>query len=68
MQRVFDTPERYRDVRGWLMAEYRKETGRDPLADEVFAELQLESGARRSLFESERFRELLVDVPLPRAA
>ena len=50
------------------MEEYRKEAGRDPLADEVFAELQHENGVRRSLLESERFRELLVDVPLPRAA
>jgi hypothetical protein len=55
-------------VRDWLAAEYRKESGRDPLAEEVFAELRLEDGVRRSLLESERFRELLVDVPLPRAA
>ena len=56
------------DGRDWLVAEYRKENGRNPLADEIFAELRLENGARRSLLESERFRELLVDVPLPRAA
>jgi single-stranded-DNA-specific exonuclease len=68
VQRVFDTPERYSQVRTWLEAEYRKEEGRDPLADEVFAELELDGGIRRSLLESERFRELLVDVPLPRAA
>jgi single-stranded-DNA-specific exonuclease len=68
VQRVFDTPERYPEIRSWLMEEYRKDAGRDPLADEVFAELQLESGVRRSLLESERFRELLADVPLPRAA
>ncbi len=68
VQRVFDTPDRYREVRDWLVAEYRKENGRNPLADEIFAELRLENGARRSLLESERFRELLVDVPLPRAA
>jgi single-stranded-DNA-specific exonuclease len=68
VQRVFDTPDRYREVRDWLVAEYRKENGRDPLADEIFGELRLGTGVRRSLFESERFRELLVDVPLPRAA
>ncbi|MBA3717633.1 MAG: single-stranded-DNA-specific exonuclease RecJ [Actinobacteria bacterium] len=68
VQRVFDTPERYSQVRTWLETEYRKDAGRDPIADEVFAELHLESGARRSLLDSERFRELLVDVPLPRAA
>jgi single-stranded-DNA-specific exonuclease len=68
VQRVFATPDRYREVRDWLAAEYRKQRGRDPLADEVFAELDLDSGARRSLLESERFRELLADTPLPRAA
>ncbi len=68
VQRVFDTPDRYREVRAWLAEEFRKTSGRDPLADEIFAELRLEHGAPRSLLESERFRELLVDVPLPRAA
>src|SRR5262249_48382713 len=68
VQRVFDTPDRYREVRDWLAEEYRKPSGRDPLAEQVFAQLELESGARRSLLESERFRELLTDVPLPRAA
>jgi len=68
VQRVFDTPDRYREVRAWLADEFRKTSGRDPLADEIFAELRLEHGAPRSLLESERFRELLVDVPLPRAA
>jgi single-stranded-DNA-specific exonuclease len=68
VQRVFDTPDRYAEVRAWLESEYRKDAGRDALADEVFAELRLEDGVRRSLLESARFRELLVDVPLPRAA
>ena len=68
VQRVFDTPDRYREVRDWLATEYRKQSGRNPVADEVFAELALESGGRRSLLESQRFRELLTDVPLPRAA
>jgi single-stranded-DNA-specific exonuclease len=68
VQRVFDTPDRYNEVRAWLEAEYRKESGRDPVAEEVFGELRLENGVRRSLLESERFRELLVDVALPRAA
>ena len=68
VQRVFDTPDRYREVRAWLAEEFRKTSGRDPLADEIFAELRLEHGAPRSLLESERFRDLLVDVPLPRAA
>jgi single-stranded-DNA-specific exonuclease len=68
VQRLFDTPDRYAEVRAWFEDEYRKDAGRDGLADEVFTELWLGKGVRRSLLESERFRELLVDVPLPRAA
>ena len=68
VQRVFDTPVRYEDLRAWLAGEYRKEESRDPVAQEVFAELELADGARRSLFESERFRALLEDEPLRRAA
>ena len=68
VQRVFDTPDRYREVRAWFADEFKKASGRDPLAEEVFDELRLEGGARRSLLESERFREFLVDQPLPRAA
>ncbi len=68
VQRVFDTPDRYREVRAWLAEEFRKASGRDPLAEEIFPELRLEHGAPRSLLESERFREFLVDLPLPRAA
>ena len=68
VQRLFDTPDRYREVRAWFADEFKKASGRDRLAEEVFHELRLEGGARRSLLESERFRELLVDQPLPRAA
>jgi len=68
VQRVFDTPVRYEHLREWLKGEFRKNGARDPLADEVFTELELTGGTRRSLFESERFRELLEDDALPRAA
>ena len=68
VQRLFDTPDRYREVRAWFADEFKKASGRERLAEEVFHELRLEGGARRSLLESERFREFLVDQPLPRAA
>jgi len=68
VQRVFDTPVRYDHLRAWLADEYRKDGSRDPVAQEVFAELELEGGVRRSLFESPRFRALLEEEPLQRAA
>ena len=68
VRRLFDTPERYEELRAWLEAEYRKDSGRDPLAEEIFADLALENGVRRSLLESSRFRELLAEGALPRAA
>jgi single-stranded-DNA-specific exonuclease len=70
VKRIFDTPERYEELRAWLAAEYRKDGGRDPVAVEVFEELELDlgDGSRRSLLESARFRELLAEPALPRAA
>jgi single-stranded-DNA-specific exonuclease len=69
VQRVFDTPDRYGLLRAWLAEQFRRDRdGRDAVAEEVFAELELQEGKRRSLLESERFRELLADDALPRAA
>src|SRR5262249_33655092 len=67
-QRGLDTPARWRGGRDWRGEKTGRPGGRAPLAERVLAELELEGGARRSLLESERFRELLTDVPLPRAA
>jgi len=68
VQRVFETSDRYASLRAWLEEQYRREDGRDEVAVEVFQELELDDGARRSLFESDRFRELLAEEPLRRAA
>jgi hypothetical protein len=68
VQRVFDTPVGYESRRRWLAAEYRKNGDRDPRADEVFAELELEGGGNRSLLESEAFRRMLEEPPLAEAA
>jgi single-stranded-DNA-specific exonuclease len=73
VQRVFDADERYVELRQWLVAEYRKPAAeRAEEARTIFAELELDGEAteRRHLFESARFRELLLEPPqaFPRAA
>src|SRR5690349_21499143 len=68
VQRVLEADERYVELREWLKLEWRKET-RDPAAAAIFAELALtEGGSRRHLLESERFRALLEQPELARAA
>jgi single-stranded-DNA-specific exonuclease len=70
VRRVFATAPRYRELREWLAAEWRKPAAtRDPEAAAIFAELGLEDGGRRDLLESARFRALLAtEPPLARAA
>jgi single-stranded-DNA-specific exonuclease len=70
VRRVFTTAPRYRELREWLAAEWRKApASRDPEAEAIFAELELEEGTRRDLLESPRFRALLTAVqPLAQAA
>jgi single-stranded-DNA-specific exonuclease len=68
VRRVFDTDDRYDELSRWLREQWKAEP-RDAAADEIFAELGLDSGVRRSLLESERFRALLEEpVALPAAA
>jgi single-stranded-DNA-specific exonuclease len=68
VRRVFDAPDGYEGLRDWLVAEFRKEE-RDPAAQEIFEELGLAPGVEpRSLLESERFRALLEEPALARAA
>jgi single-stranded-DNA-specific exonuclease len=68
VRRIFDAHERYDDLRNWLVEEFRKDA-RDPAAQKVFDELGLARDAEpRSLLESERFRALLEQPPLARAA
>jgi single-stranded-DNA-specific exonuclease len=70
VRRIFDADDRFRDVRDWLVGEFRKPAAeRAPVAAEIFAELELdEAGGRRHLLESERFRALLAEPALARAA
>jgi single-stranded-DNA-specific exonuclease len=70
VRRVFATAPRYRELREWLAAEWRKPAAaRDADAAAIFSELGLEDGSRRDLLESARFRALLnAEQPLARAA
>jgi hypothetical protein len=69
VRRVFDTPEGYEELRTSLAELWRLgEDAWTPEARRIFAELELDEGARRQLLESESFRALLFDPALPRAA
>jgi single-stranded-DNA-specific exonuclease len=70
VRRIFDSPERYRELRAELAAEWR--AGPEQWSDTataVFDELGLDETGWRSLLESETFRALLDPEPaLARAA
>jgi len=68
VRRVLDADDRYDELSRWLREQWRAEQ-RDAVAQEIFEELDLERGVRRSLLESERFQALLAEPPaLPVAA
>ncbi len=65
VRRIFDAPERYEELRTWLAAQWRDgEEAWTPAAREIFGELELGGGARRSLLESPAFRRLLDERPV----
>ena len=68
VRRVFDANDCYDELADWLRTQWKADP-RDAVAQQIFDELDLESGMKRSLLESERFRALL-DEPavLPAAA
>jgi single-stranded-DNA-specific exonuclease len=70
VRRIFESPERYHELRARLLDEWRLEPGtRSPEAAAIFAELGLDEGARwRSLLESDAFRALLAEEPVLAAA
>jgi single-stranded-DNA-specific exonuclease len=64
VRRVFDADERYGELRVWAAAQWKLPAAeRHPDAAAVFAELELEAGARRHLLESATFRALLAREP-----
>jgi single-stranded-DNA-specific exonuclease len=69
VRKIFDTPERYLDLRSRFAKEWLAgEEARSPEAQAVFEELGYAEGGWRSLLESERFRALLDELPLAQAA
>ena len=68
VERIFDTPERYEELRSWLRGSSIERRPGPRERPEIFAELGLESGLRRSLLDSERFRTLLNARPSSLAA
>jgi len=69
VRRVFDAPDRYEELREWLVELWRAgETTWTPEARSIFGELALTDGGRRELLESPTFRALLDDEVLQRAA
>jgi len=71
VRRIFDASPRFDQLRAWLVAEYRTPAAaRDAEAAAIFAELEVEDAGigRRHLLESARFRALLAQPPLARAA
>ena len=68
--RVVDAEPRVTELWDWLAAEFRKPAAeRDAVAEEIFRELELDTApGRRHLLESERFRALLAEPALARAA
>ena len=68
IRRVFDADDRFDEVYAWLRGQWG-ERSRDPLAQRVFDELELEAGgSRRHPLESETFRALVAEPALARAA
>jgi single-stranded DNA-specific DHH superfamily exonuclease len=72
VKRIFDSADRYEELRRWLGDQWKlAEEQRDVVAREVFAELELngDAASRRQLYESELFRALLMKpASLERAA
>jgi single-stranded-DNA-specific exonuclease len=69
VRRIFETPERYAELRAHLAAEWKHApANRSAEAAAIFAELELDETGWRSLLESETFRALLAAEPLRRAA
>jgi single-stranded-DNA-specific exonuclease len=68
VRRVFDADDRFEEVYAWLRAQWLT-TRRDPYAQAIFGELEVEAGGpRRHPLESETFRSLLAEPALLRAA
>jgi single-stranded-DNA-specific exonuclease len=64
VRRVFDAVDVFDELRDWLAAQWRAgEASWSAEARAIFAELELQDGAKRSLLESPTFRALLEQRP-----
>jgi single-stranded-DNA-specific exonuclease len=69
VRRVFDAVEGFDELREWLGGQWKAgEASWTPQARQIFEELELADGARRSLLESPTFRMLLEEKPVLAAA
>jgi single-stranded-DNA-specific exonuclease len=69
VRRIFETPDGFEELRDWLAGEWRAgETARSAEARAIFEELELATGAERSVLESPTFRALLERGRPPLAA
>ena len=69
VRRVFDAVDGFEELREWLAGQWKAgEAAWTSEAREIFAELELADGAKRSLLESQAFRELLEARPALAAA
>jgi single-stranded-DNA-specific exonuclease len=69
VRRVFDSVDGFAELRDWLAGQWKAgETAWTPEAREIFEELELAAGSKRSLLESPTFRALLEHRPVLAAA
>jgi single-stranded-DNA-specific exonuclease len=69
VRRVFDAADGFEELREWLAGQWRAgEAAWTSEAREIFAELELAEGSKRSLHESQAFRQLLEARPALAAA
>jgi single-stranded-DNA-specific exonuclease len=69
VRRIFDAVDGFDELRTWLGTQWKAGEGAwTPEARQIFAELELADGARRSLLESATFRMLLEEKPALAAA
>ncbi len=69
VRRVFEADDRLDELYDWLRTQWRANGGRDPQAQRIFDELDIEAGGpKRHPLESATFRALLAESALLRAA
>jgi single-stranded-DNA-specific exonuclease len=69
VRRVFDAVDGFEELREWLAGQWKAgEAAWTSEAREIFAELELAEGSKRSLHESQAFRQLLEARPALAAA